>query len=409
MRLSQLLLSLSLSLAFASACSNTAGTCSIVNCGGCCDAEGQCREGTTGDACGAAGLNCNTCSGGQVCTDKRCVLPMVVFDAGAPIDAGVPIVAPVETWTWADFPGSACGNGTPTGVGVNISTRSSDVFIYLMGGGACWSSLTCAFAATNLSTGYGQADFSNDGTKLAPPFDRTAATNPFKDMSYVFVPYCTGDVHAGDNIVNYPAQGPQVPARTVHHKGGRNLETFLGRLHDTFPDATRVFLAGSSAGAFGAQLNYQRVAAAWPNAEVHLLADCAQIVNPAGTLLTEWITAWNLSIPAACTGCATDFSLFPKYLHDSAPTRRFGLLAFTQDGTLRQFAGYDGPTFEQRTLALATSGYDSTSNAKYFIVGGADHVMLGDLQTLQGPRGTSLVSWLQAFVRGDASWQSVKP
>lgn len=399
-----------LSLLLVSACSPTSTPCSIVNCAGCCDADGQCRGGTTDDACGAGALNCNTCSGGQVCTDKRCVLPMrLEVDAGSSLDAGMPIVAPVETWTWAAFPESACGNGLPTGVGVNITARSKDLLIYLMGGGACWSSLTCAFAATNLSTGYGGGDFANDSTKQAAPFNRTVPNNPFKDMSYVFVPYCTGDVHGGDNVVNYPAQGAQIPARTVHHKGGKNLEAFLVRLHDTFPDATRVFLSGSSAGAFGAQLNYARVAAAWPTAEVHLLADCAQIVNPSGTLLSEWLTAWKLTIPAGCTGCANDFSLFPKYLHDSAPTRRFGLLAYTQDSTLRQFSGYDGATFEQRTRALTASAYDPTSNAKYFLVGGSDHVMLDDLQGLQGPQNTSLVWWVQNFVNGDAGWQSVQP
>ncbi len=399
-----------LSVLLVSACTPTNAPCSIVNCGGCCDADGECRDGTTDDACGAGALNCNTCSGGQVCTDKRCVLPpQVAVDAGVPLDAGMPIVAPVETWTWAGFPDSACGNGMPTGVGVNITTRSKDVFIYLMGGGACWSSLTCAFAATNLSTGYSGGDFATDSTKQAAPFNRAVANNPFKDMSYVFVPYCTGDVHGGDNVVNYPGQGAQIPARTVHHKGGKNMEAFLVRLRDTFPDATRVFLSGSSAGAFGAQLNYARVAAAWPNAEVHVLADCAQIVNPAGTLLSEWLTSWNLAIPAGCTGCANDFSLFPKYLHDSAPNRRFGLLAYTQDGTLSRFSGVDGPTFEQKTLALTASAYDTTSNAKYFVVGGNEHVMLDNLPTLQGPQSTSLNAWVQGFVNGDASWQSVKP
>ena len=37
--------------------------------------------------------------------------------------------------TWVDFPGSACGNGVATGVGVNLH-QSTDVLIYLQGGGA---------------------------------------------------------------------------------------------------------------------------------------------------------------------------------------------------------------------------------------------------------------------------------
>ena len=387
-------------------CSSTATQCSAVNCAGCCDASGQCRAGDTGEACGSGALSCNTCSGGQVCTEKRCVQ---VADAGVPLDAGMPITTSLERWIWAGFPDSACGNGAPTGIGINATNRSKDVFIYLQGGGACWNALTCAFAASNLTTGYGEADFIADPTRGAAPFNRAVATNPFKDMSFVFVPYCTGDVHAGDNVMNYPAAGTQVPARTVHHKGAKNLDAFLVRLHDTFPDATRVFLVGSSAGAFGAQLNYQRVAAAWPATEVHLLADCGQFVNPSGTLLAEWRAAWNLPSAPGCTGCDTDLSLFPKYLHDSAPTRRFGLLAYTQDGTLRQFAGYDGPTYEQLTRSLASSAYDSTMNGKYFMVAGSSHVMLGDLQTLQGPQNTSLLSWVQAFVSGSPTWQSVKP
>ncbi len=390
-------------------CSSTPAQCSIVNCAGCCDTDGQCQDGTTDQACGSGALNCNLCSGGQVCTEKRCVLVQAVVDAGVPFDAGMPIVAPVETWTWAGFPDSACGNGAPTGIGVNTTNRSKDVFIFLMGGGACWNALTCAFAASNITTGYGEASFGADTTTRAPPFNRAEPTNPFKDMSYVFVPYCTGDVHAGDNVMNYPAVGTQVPARTVHHKGAKNLDAFLVRLHDTFPDATRVFLSGASAGAFGAQLNYQRVAAVWPTAEVHMLADCGQFVNPSGTLFTEWRAAWNLPSIAGCPGCDTNLSLFPKYLHDSAPSRRFGLLAYTQDSTLRQFAGYDGPTYEQLTLSLATSAYDPTANAKYFIVAGSSHVMFGDLQTLQGPQNTSLLSWVQAFVSGAPTWQSVKP
>lgn len=396
-------------LVLVSACSPTANdTCSIANCGGCCDTNGQCQTGTSDTACGSAALNCNVCSGGQICAGQRCVFQTVApVDAGVP-DAGMPILAPVETWTWAGFPDSACGNGVPTGVGVNATNRSKDVFLFLMGGGACWNSLTCAFAAQGISSGYGPADFTNETVRQAPMFDRANASNPFKDMSFVFVPYCTGDVHIGDNVMAYPALGAQVPARTVHHKGGKNLEAFLVRLKDTFPDAQRVFLTGSSAGAFGAQFNYARVAATWPSAEVHVLADCGQIINPAGSLLTEWRTSWNFAIPTDCVGCDADFAKFPKYLHDKHPSSRFSLYAYTQDNTLRQFSGYDAATYKTNTLALMASGYDTTSNAKYFVLDQANHVMIGDLLTLVGPGNVSLLSWTTAFVKGEPGWVNVK-
>ena len=33
----------------------------------------------------------------------------------------------------------------------------------------------------------------------------------------------------------------------------------------------------------------------------------------------------------------------------------------------------------------------------------------GAVHQLQGPGGASLLSWVQAFVSGNSSWQSVKP
>ena len=359
--------------------------------------------GSADTACGTGGLWCNTCAGGQVCTEAKCVFP----PPPQPVDAGMPLVVPAEAWTWAPFPDSQCGNASATGLGVNRTTRSKDVLLYLQGGGACWNALTCSFAASNLN-GYGAASFAREQQLGAEPFQRVPQ-NPFKDMSYVFVPYCTGDVHGGDSVQNYPGAGAQISPRTVFHKGAKNLEAFLVRLKDTFPDATRVFISGSSAGAFGAQLNFERVARTWPTAQVHVLADSGQMVTPAGTILADQLAAWNAAVPANYTDCATQFENFPKYLHGKYPRSRFGLFAFTQDSTLRQFAGLDGATYEQKTLALAASAYDSTSNAKYFIVAGNQHTMFGQFFTQQGPGGVALVDWTTRFVNADAAWANVKP
>jgi hypothetical protein len=326
---------------------------------------------------------------------------------GTSQDAGMPITAPNETWTWVPFPDSACGNGAPTGIGLNPTTRSRDVLLYLEGGGACWEGITCFVvkSAVRIETGYGPADFANDPVKSAPFFNRANPNNPVKDMSYVYVPYCTGDVHAGDSVRSYDAQNPN---RLVHHKGGKNMDAFLHRLKATFPDAQRVFLSGSSAGAYGAQLNFPRVQDAWPNAEVHALADCGQMVNPSGARLTDWLNAWNVTVPSDCTGCLADFTKYPAYLATKYPQSRFALLAYEEDGVLRQFFGVDGPTFKALTLELLAQKYDGRTNAKYFLVPGSGHVMLDDLFTLQGPNGVSLLSFTRDFLSGSPQWANVK-
>jgi hypothetical protein len=435
-------------LLFAASCGPVSQQCGPDNCTGCCSAAGVCEPGSAVNSCGEGGGLCSACSGSDVCTNHSCAAP--VCDAttcptgccvgnvcqpgnldsacgatgtsceacsiGTTCQANAckvyvaPITATAETWTWVGFPDSACGNGAATGIGVNLTTRSTDVLIYMQGGGACWDTFTCGplQTATAIDTGYTASSFNGDNTKLAPPFSRSTATNPFKDMSYVYVPYCTGDVHAGDAVTTYPASSsPVVAEKTVHHKGAANMRAYLTRLAATFPNATRVFVSGSSAGAYGAEFNFAAVKAAFPNAEIHVLADCGQMINPAGTTLAQWVAAWNLQVPAGCTGCDTDFTKYPTWLFSTYPQSRFALLAYTQDGVLSQFFGYSGADFETQTRALLTTEYVPTSNAKYYLVSGNSHVMLGNLNTITN-NNVTLLDWTSAFVTG-TGWASVNP
>src|SRR4051794_5674614 len=63
-------------------------------------------------------------------------------DAAALADAALrdasadqPLTTPLDTWTFLPIDGAKCGNGTPTGIGVNRSTQSRDLVIMLEGGG----------------------------------------------------------------------------------------------------------------------------------------------------------------------------------------------------------------------------------------------------------------------------------
>lgn len=331
-------------------------------------------------------------------------------DAGATtLPPGPAIVADAGVWTWVDFPDSQCGNGVPTGLGINPSPgASTDVVLYLQGGGACWDQFSCfgfgqGGSAAHLADGYTASTFAGETIVNQSFFNRGLAGNPFAGASFAFIPYCTGDVHAGDSVKLYAATSPQ-----VHHHGARNIEAFLARLRTTFPSATRVFLTGSSAGAFGAQLNYPRVVAAFPSAEVHVLADSGQMINPNG-LLPSWRAAWGFTVPADCVDCATDFSKFPSYLVSKYPTRRFALLAYTQDGVLSLFFNRIDGSFETLTRSLLTTAYDGHPNAGYFVLAGTDHTMLGSVSTLTAPGGPTLLTWLNRWASGDAAWASVKP
>ena len=73
--------------------------------------------------------------------------PLDTSDEGAPPDAvsvyepppewwGDPISAKPGEWAWIDFPDSRCADGSPTGLGVNLSPGATRALIYFEGAGA---------------------------------------------------------------------------------------------------------------------------------------------------------------------------------------------------------------------------------------------------------------------------------
>src|SRR5207253_2454278 len=86
------------------------------------------------------------------------------------------------------------------------------------------------------------------------------AKNPFADANFVYVPYCTGDVHIGSATVDMDVNGTK---KTTYFWGAKNLDMYLARLVPTFPQTTRVILTGISAGGYGAYLNVDRVRSAF--------------------------------------------------------------------------------------------------------------------------------------------------
>ena len=85
-------------------------------------------------------------------------------------------------------------------------------------------------------------------------WDFDSPDNPFADYSIVYMPYCDGSVFSGDNDVFDPAFGAAigVPEAVVRfHRGLRNQTAGMDLAKATFPNASRITVAGSSAGGVG--------------------------------------------------------------------------------------------------------------------------------------------------------------
>ena len=113
------------------------------------------------------------------------------------------------------------------------STRPADpskVVFFLEGGGACFTPESCAFTDEPTTLYDWNIGADDDPARMSGIFDLANAENPFADYSFVYVPYCTGDVHLGDSAHEYSAD------LTVEHRGWVNGNAAVSYLAEHYAD-----------------------------------------------------------------------------------------------------------------------------------------------------------------------------
>jgi hypothetical protein len=356
------------------------------------------------------------------------------FDAAPyqPIDGGHALLTnmPSETWTWVPFPDSRCRDGSSTGLGLNFNPASPNLLIFLEEGGACFDTLSCGttplsfdgsdFAQRFPSAADGGTPYAGNGI-----LDRTNSANAVADWNFVYVPYCTGDLHAGDN----PAGMVPGVSGTQVFMGYQNLDLFLQRIVPTFASAKRVLLVGVSAGGFGAVANYVHVTRAFgPGMPVDMIDDSGPFMEApyVTTCLQNEVRAlWNLdpTVGADCGGACDDPQTFFIDVARHAITMHadltFGLIESLDDLTITDFFGHgedDCMVLGRESQALFTEGlndirtqFASNPNFGTFYFGGEDHTSLEgdtfytrDTSTADGG-SVLLTTWVASLVAGQAS------
>ena len=327
---------------------------------------------------------------------------------------GEPIDSPANAWAWIDFPDSSCDDGTTTGIGVNKGS-SDDLLVFFNGGGACWDYNTCFVFNTADHGPFGATQLAGITTGGFPGtiMDRNDAANPFKDWSFVFVPYCTGDIHSGDVVQTYDATGS--PTRTFAHVGHKNVLAYLERLGATFPTAPKIAVTGSSAGGGGAVVNYPDFRRYWPDATMYLIDDSLPFFESGvieDALLLEQAHAWDSQVllDGICGGsCGDDLSKLHAGLAASFPHDRMALLSSEQDQVISQFDQISGPRFEEALTALQTDVLVPSTTWQTFTHAGSSHTMLADVAAHTTSGGTNVESWIALMVNDARDWASTGP
>jgi pectinacetylesterase len=325
----------------------------------------------------------------------------------------------VSQWTWVDVPGAVCRNGTGTGFAVSPGTAADKLMVFLEGGGACFNELTClttpeAFTSTN-GKDWAQGTYTLATASDAGLFDRTDPANPVKDWNFVYIPYCTGDIHAGNN----PSGTVSGVTGTQHFVGYHNVGLDLQHIVPTFPGLTQVLLTGISAGGFGAAANYVQVSNAFGSTPVTLLDDSGPAMEApyfATCLATLTTNLWNLNATALAdcgSDCSSDpsqvFLQYALHLGKAYPDRQLALVESTDDGVITEFFGFGADNCTGDTQLTATQFTDglidlrqqlaSESNWGSYFFQGTQHTSLGGDSTFDG-NTTPDVNTLSGF--GDA-------
>lgn len=319
---------------------------------------------------------------------------------------GAKIDAPKDTWAWVPFADAHCGRGTSTGIGINVSSKSNKVVIFMMGGGGCYDAASCnGGKAANLD-GYDKTKLANELAMFnaGSVFDRASPSNPFRDYSFVFVPYCTGDFHTGDRVSEYG----------VHHVGYSNMTKYLASLVPTFCGADRVVLTGSSAGGFGSTFNYAQVKKSFGKKRVDLIDDSGPYLRPpymSAAFQSKLRTAWGFvsNLPPGCTGCESEWHNLYPYLSKTYPDARLSLVMAKMDYSIGTYFGMD-PWGEAKGVDdLADTVLAPLSNFRVFLLNSNQHVWMNQNLGAVTSAGTTLGAFLTRQVNDEATWANVRP
>lgn len=249
---------------------------------------------------------------------------------------------PCEQWIKVQPEGATCSDGSPYKFFVNYANQSDNLLVMFEPGGACFDYDSCTRGKLGAVNPDGIPDQHMERYAALNLLRRTD-DNPARDWNLVFVSYCTGDVHGGDYVANYPdpAGGPDLVYR---HVGARNTRKVIEFLTQQFSDVPQLLVTGCSAGGTGATQNYALIREALPGAQcAYLLDDSGPIFSshgPSQTLHRNSRAAWNLDpllsqleqvLRLQPGELVRDFGRINTALAQRFPRDRFAVAAYQRD------------------------------------------------------------------------------
>lgn len=253
------------------------------------------------------------------------------------------------------------------------------LLVFFNGGGACWNDETCVTSLALASIPDNRPTYNPSMYEENTPigaggiFNDAHPKNPFADWTKVFIPYCTGDIHTGSNDYTYEdtlgiiTGFPGAPV-TVKHRGFDNfmaVREWLKRYYRIAGEQpAKMLVTGSSAGGYGATMNFPYMQAAFPYTATAMFSDAA-----AGILSSGFVdTAFTLNQP--------------------------WMVENTLPALFSQFLGaYNAETLNQDMIALLAATYPMARFAQYSTAYDAVQVLFYKISIELDAGNTDPFSW----------------
>jgi Pectinacetylesterase len=315
---------------------------------------------------------------------------------------------------------------------------SKNLVVYFDGGGACFDDLTCTFpVAAGLPPEVPQFFV----PAIAPTTDpanydgifKADDANPVKDWSFVYIPYCTGDLHIGSATKQYLNAGNPVlpPTFTIEHRGFDNFMVVLDWIKKNVDAPKSILVAGSSAGGYGASANFPWIQETYPDAHMYVIADASQGVttdafdkgtpgrNSWNPKLAPWVFGNNPSLLVGADLLRTAAEAYPN-AKVSQFTTNFDSVQIPFYGIMKQYYGPGGSCsnlavdWNQQMLGTLNDYATEVDNFRFYLAGGTYHTIMSspNFYTESSP-GITYGRWVDAMLQnrggtggsGGGDWQ----
>jgi len=186
-----------------------------------------------------------------------------------------------QTIELASETGASCLDGSTYKFQVLRRARTSNIAFVFQGGGFCWNKQGCRTAKTLLTpfTHFDQA--LEEIIRRVNPFSFPA--NPSfilpehriktQDWNIVYLPYCSQDLFIGNSVIDDNENEKR------HYKGLQNATSVVTWVKNNWQKPGQMLITGSSAGGFGAILNYMSFRELLQPQKSYLLNDSGVITN----------------------------------------------------------------------------------------------------------------------------------